>query len=89
MIADVLRHYESVWPAVEALVHTHATDLSADLLIIEGSAILPERVAAMHNDNPNDNIRAFWLTADSLLLSARIHAASRFDGKLILMRNIV
>ncbi len=75
LITDVLRHYEGMWPAIEALIRTHATDLSADRLIIEGSAIWPERVAVMGLDN----VAAFWLTANCHLLKVRIHAASRFD----------
>ncbi len=75
LITDVLRHYERMWPATEALIRTHASDLSADRLIIEGSAIWPERVAVMDFDN----VAAFWLTANSQFLEARIHAASRFD----------
>ena len=75
LIADVLRHYETVWPTIEALVRKHA-DLSEDRLILEGSAILPERAAALGLDN----VARFWLTAPRDLLEARIRAESRADG---------
>ena len=75
LIEDVLRHYESVWPTIESLIRAHAADLSAERLIIEGSAIWPERVAAMRIDG----VAAFWLTANLRLLSQRIRTASRFE----------
>ena len=75
LIADVMRHYNRMWPGIEALVRTHASDLSADRLILEGSAVLPERVAALDVDG----VAALWLTADSELLEARVHASSGYN----------
>ncbi|MCH8222875.1 MAG: hypothetical protein IH868_05630 [Chloroflexi bacterium] len=75
LITDVLRHYKSMWPGIEELVRGRATDPTADRLIIEGSAIWPERVAATNIDC----VAAFWLTAGNELLTDRIHAASRFE----------
>jgi len=48
LISDVLRHYRDiVWPLVKGIVTSHATDLSTDRLILEGSAILPELVVTL------------------------------------------
>ena len=85
LISHVLRHYESMWPGIEKLVRVHATDPTADLLIIEGSAIWPERVAAMDVDNA----AAFWLTANGDLLKTRIHAASRFTEATLMEKALI
>ncbi len=76
LIADVLRHYRSMWPDIEAMVTSHATDLSTDRLILEGSALWPESVATLDLDN----VAAIWLTAGNDLFQTRIHNASRFEG---------
>ena len=76
LVADVLRHYREMWAGIEALVRRHATDLTTDRSIFEGSALWPERVAALSDLT---NVATFWLTADSELLKARILAESRYD----------
>lgn len=75
LIADVLRHYRSMWPDIEAMVTSYATDISTDRLILEGSALWPESVATLDIDN----VAAIWLTASNELFQARIHNASRID----------
>lgn len=75
LIEDVLRHYRSMWPDIEALITSHATDFSTDRLILEGSALWPESVANLDIDN----VAAAWLTASNDLFQTRIHSASRFD----------
>ncbi|CAN5787885.1 hypothetical protein BH10CHL1_BH10CHL1_11380 [soil metagenome] len=74
LIKDVLRHYRSMWPNIEALITTHATDDTTDRLILEGSALWPESVATLQLDN----VGAIWLTASNELFQERIYAASRF-----------
>lgn len=75
LIADVLRHYRhTVWPLAEALVTAHATDPSAERLILEGSAIWPDCVAA----SAFSNTTAVWLTASDALFEQRIYAESRY-----------
>ena len=76
LIADVLCHYRSMWPGIEALVTQHATDPSADRLVLEGSALWPESVATL----TVDKVAAIWLTAGDDLFRARIYAASRFEA---------
>jgi 2-phosphoglycerate kinase len=71
---DVLRHYRSMWPTIESIVTTHATECSADRLIMEGSALWPESVATLNLHH----VAALWLTASNNLLQKRIYNASQF-----------
>ena len=75
LVAEQLRHYERLWPTVAELATTHAADRAAARLIIEGSGILPDGVAALDAGA----IAAVWLTAGPALLSARIREISRYD----------
>jgi len=78
LVADVLRHYrQNVWPLIEAIVTTRAEDLSTDRLVLEGSAILPERIVTL----PNKNTAAIWLTASREFLAQRIYTESRYAAK--------
>ena len=71
----LLRHYEQLWPTVEALILSHASDPGSTRLILEGSAILPDGVAAL----PTGNVAAMWLTAAPGVLADRIRALSRLE----------
>ena len=71
---DVLRHYRSMWPTIESIVTTHATERSAARLIMEGSALWPESVATLNLPN----VASLWLTASNNLLQERIYNASQF-----------
>ena len=51
LITDVLRHYRSMWPGIESLVTSHATDLATYRLVLEGSALWPETVATLDLDS--------------------------------------
>ena len=87
LINDVLRHYRSMWPNIEAIIASHATDFSASQFILEGSALWPESVATLDFDN----VAAFWLTADDALFQKRIHTESRFSeasaqGKIMIQK---
>ena len=78
LVADVLRHYrENVWPLIENIVTTRAEDLSTDRLVLEGSAILPERIVTL----PTKNTAAIWLTASREFLAQRIYTESRYAAK--------
>ncbi|MET8075598.1 AAA family ATPase [Streptomyces sp. NPDC005303] len=72
LIDSVLAHYERLWPRIEALVEAHATGPG---LVLEGSALWPERVAAL--DAPHT--AAVWLTAGEDVVRARIRAGGRYD----------
>lgn len=71
-LADVLRYYETLWPAIEALVRRHAEDDALPRLVLEGSALWPERVAALNIPG----VAAVWLTASPAVFEARILAES-------------
>lgn len=75
LIEDVMRHYNGMWPGIEGLIRTHLTDRSVDCLVLEGAAVLPERVA----NAGLDGVVSCWLTADGELLESRIHASSDFN----------
>jgi len=75
LFADVLQHYQRIWPEIENLITTHVIDRSFDRLILEGSALWPEFVAALDHEN----VRAIWLTASNDLFQKRIYQASQFD----------
>ena len=78
LLTDVLNHYKSnVYPLIENIVVSHATDMSSKKLVMEGSAILPELVAKL----APDNIAALWLTATNKLLEQRIYSASQYETK--------
>ena len=75
LLADVLRHYQRLWPDIAAMVTLHATDRSTERLIVEGSALWPESVATL----ALDSVGAIWLTGSNDFLQSRIYAESRFD----------
>ncbi|BAZ68868.1 hypothetical protein NIES4106_36350 [Fischerella sp. NIES-4106] len=76
LFLDVLSHYEkNVFPQVEVIVHSHASDLSTECLILEGSALWPEFVANLVGEN---GVKAIWLTARNQLLLNRILTESNF-----------
>ncbi|KYC39765.1 2-phosphoglycerate kinase [Scytonema hofmannii PCC 7110] len=76
LFLDVLSHYEkNVFPQVEAIVRSHATDLSKECLIFEGSALWPGFVANLINKN---DVKAIWLTAKDQLFQQRIKRESNF-----------
>lgn len=76
LFLDVLLHYEKkVLPQVEAIVHSHASDLSTECLILEDSALWPGFVANLVGEN---GVKAIWLTASDQLFSYRIFSESNF-----------
>jgi len=78
LIVDVVRHYtDNVWPLVLDIVAAHANNPSADKLVLEGSALLPDLVATL----PFDNVGAIWLTASDHLFGRRIYASSQYNTK--------
>lgn len=68
LVAAVLQHYERMWPRIEALIR------SADGLVLEGSGLWPDRVAAL--DAPGTT--AVWLTAGPEVIRARIRTAGHY-----------
>ena len=68
LIADVLRHYRSMWPGIRSMIST-----PTDPLILEGSALWPESVAELQLHT----IGAIWLTASDGFLRKRMYESSR------------
>lgn len=77
LAARQLHHYQRRWPDVEDLIETRATDTGTEGLVLEGSGVLPERVAALRLPG----VVALWLTADVAALRGRVHAASRYHQR--------
>lgn len=79
LIKDVLDHYrENVWRSIEDIVTSHATDISSENMIIEGSALLPDLVINLDIDNI---LASIWLTASNEFLKERIYLASQYETK--------
>src|SRR5258706_2508131 len=72
LIASVLKHYQSMWPTIEALVRKHVEDQSLEPLVLEGSALLPESVTTLKLRT----VSAVWLTGSDDLIQTRIHGES-------------
>ncbi|MEU0406737.1 AAA family ATPase [Streptomyces griseorubiginosus] len=75
LIDSVLGHYERLWPRIEELIAEHAEHATGPGLVLEGSALWPERVAAL--DAPHT--AAVWLTADESVVRARIRTGGHYD----------
>lgn len=69
LTAAQLRHYERMWPTIEALVSDEEHGL-----VLEGSGIWPDAVVGL----PRGRVAAVWLTADPAVLRARVLATSGF-----------
>ncbi|WP_411097016.1 AAA family ATPase [Streptomyces sp. 020-2-3H-GM] len=73
LLASVLAHYERLWPRIEELITDRARPGAAGL-VLEGSALLPERVARF----TVPRTAAVWLTADDAVLRDRVRTAGRY-----------
>jgi shikimate kinase len=69
-------HYERMWPLVEQQVR-NALGPGGEGLVLDGSGVLPHRVALL----PPDRVAAVWLTAAPTELRDRIHAGSRIEDR--------
>ncbi|MFJ6809999.1 hypothetical protein ACIQRK_28950 [Streptomyces anulatus] len=74
LLASVLAHYERLWPRIEELI-TERARAGAPGLVLEGSALLPDRVARL----TVPRTAAVWLTADDTVLRDRVRAAGRYE----------
>ena len=84
LVEDVLRHYRSMWPDIEAMITAHATDLSAERLILKGSALWPETVATLDLEE----VGAIWLTGGDCLFQSRIYSESQFE-RIVFIKGII
>ncbi|WP_179888569.1 MULTISPECIES: AAA family ATPase [Streptomyces] len=74
LLASVLDHYERLWPRIEELI-TERARAGAPGLVLEGSALRPDRVARL----TVPGTAAVWLTADDTVLRDRVRAAGRYE----------
>ena len=74
LLTDVLRHYKNLWSAIQSIIESHLADPTSELLVLEGSALLPELV----NTLASDKVVAVWLTGSDDLFKKRIYASSNF-----------
>ncbi len=77
LTTEQLLHYQRLWPRIEAIATARATDPGARRLVLQGSGVLPHRVAALKTPDT----AAVWLTASASVLRDRIYSASRFDER--------
>ena len=75
LLADVLRHYQTMWPGISDIIRRHVDGSSVEGLVLEGSALWPKSAASFRGKS----VRAVWLTAHDDFLRQRIYAESRFD----------
>lgn len=78
LLADVLRHYESLWPTVTSTITSFVEQPTAHGLVVEGSALWPDQVATF--PSLAKGTRAVWLTAGDALITQRIYANSLFSA---------
>jgi len=76
LIRSVLTRYRNMEPLIRRLVERHARDETQERLVLEGSGLLPETVAAF---DPVD-IAAVWLTTDDATFGTRIRRESHYDA---------
>ncbi|MDQ0697993.1 AAA family ATPase [Streptomyces sp. W4I9-2] len=74
LLASVLDHYERLWPRIEELI-TERARAGAPGLVLEGSALWPDRVARL----TVPRTAAVWLTADDTVVRDRVRAAGRYE----------
>ncbi|WP_228925140.1 AAA family ATPase [Streptomyces sp. DH7] len=74
LLASVLDHYERLWPRIEELIIERAR-AGAPGLVLEGSALWPDRVARL----TVPRTAAVWLTADDTVVRDRVRAAGRYE----------
>ncbi|WP_326778830.1 hypothetical protein [Streptomyces sp. NBC_01445] len=77
LITSVLGHYDRLWPRIVELITTYAAEGHGRTgLVMEGSALWPVRVARLQVPRT----AAVWLTTDDTVVSARVHAAGRYEA---------
>jgi 2-phosphoglycerate kinase len=78
LVESVLAHYQNnVWPIIEAIVRSHVNNPYDPSLVLEGSAIWPEAVAAA----AFDRVGFVCLSASDAFIRKRIHDSSGFENK--------
>lgn len=71
------RHYQRLWPTVEALVRKRLDAAAGRGLVLEGSGVLPEAVASL---DVGQGVAAAWLTGSPSLVKGRVHDAGGYES---------
>jgi len=75
LLADVVRHYrQTIWPMASELIRAHTEVDAQTCLVLEGSALVPDRVATL--DNPR--VAALYLTTNRDTFRRRMYASSDY-----------
>jgi 2-phosphoglycerate kinase len=74
LIADVSLEHQAMWPAVQRVIHKHATWGAP--IIIEGWSLWPERVIQLRLPS----VHALWLVAPEETLRDRMGKAGKFSA---------
>ncbi len=74
----LLVHHENLWPRIAELISRHGGDPAAGPLVLEGSALRPELVAAVLDAGTATVVQAVWLVATPDLIRRRIVGDSGF-----------
>jgi len=86
LLETVVEHYQqNVWPIVEAIVRSSLKNPYDPSLVFEGSAILPERVAAAGFEA----CEAVWLTASHDSIRERIRDSSAYATRSAEARRLI
>lgn len=75
LISSVLDHYERLWPRIQELITDRAAGPAGGPgLVLEGSALWPDRVARP----AVPRTAAVWLTAEDAVVRARMYEGGRY-----------
>lgn len=74
LLESVLEHRRSMWPTIEGVIRDHVDSRTADLLVLEGAALLPETVTTVKVRG----VAAVWLIGNDRIQQARIHQESDY-----------
>jgi len=78
LVESVLSHYrQNVWPIIDAIIHSRLNNPFERGLIFEGSAMLPDLVAAAEYPR----VKSVWLTAPEPVISERILHSSGYHHR--------
>ena len=75
LVAEVLAHYQRLWPRVQSHIEKHLEAGSARCLVVEGSALWPALVSPLLQ---NLEITARWLTVRDEVFRTRIYDNSNY-----------
>ncbi|WP_328327674.1 MULTISPECIES: hypothetical protein [unclassified Streptomyces] len=86
LVSSVTEHYERLWPRIRELITEYAAGDGPEAgLVLEGSALLPARVAGL----TVPRTAAMWLTASEAVIRGRVREAGNYreaaDGERLLM----